>query len=73
MVVEGKMILKLKSVKELNSTMEAQLLIYLRLSKIPLGYLINFRSSKETERSNQASLGCFRSDAARRFAHERVE
>ena len=46
LVVEGKMILELKSVKELNSNMEAQLLNYLRLSKVSLGYLINFRNTR---------------------------
>ena len=46
LVVEGKMILELKSVKELNSNMEAQLLNYLRLSKVSLGYLINFRNAR---------------------------
>ena len=40
------MILELKSVKELNSNMEAPLLNYLRLSKVSLGYLINFRNSR---------------------------
>ena len=40
LVVEGKMIL------ELNSNMEAQLLNYLRLSKVSLGYLINFRNAR---------------------------
>ena len=44
--VEGKMILELKSVKELNPNMEAQLLNYLRLSKVSLGYLINFRDAR---------------------------
>ena len=46
LVVAGKMILELKSVKELNPNMEAQLLNYLRLSKVSLGYLINFRNAR---------------------------
>ena len=46
MVVEEKIILELKSVKSLNSTMEAQLLNYLRLSGIPVGYLINFQNCR---------------------------
>jgi GxxExxY protein len=46
LVVEKKIILELKSVKALNSTMEAQLLNYLRLSGIPVGYLINFRNCR---------------------------
>jgi len=46
MVVEGKLILELKSVKELSGTMEAQLINYLRLSKVPVGYLVNFRNER---------------------------
>ena len=44
MVVEGKVILELKSVNALNSVMEAQLLNYLRLSGVRVGYLLNFRN-----------------------------
>ena len=36
------MIAELKSVEKMNPVYEAQLLTYLRLSKIHLGYLINF-------------------------------
>lgn len=46
LVVEGKVILELKAVKELTSVMEAQLLNYLRLSGIPIGYLVNFRNMR---------------------------
>jgi GxxExxY protein len=42
LVVEKKIIIELKSVKHLNGTMEAQLLNYLRLSGIRVGYLVNF-------------------------------
>jgi hypothetical protein len=35
-----------RSVRELTGTMEAQLLNYLRLSKAPVGYLINFCNAK---------------------------
>jgi GxxExxY protein len=42
LVVEGKIILELKSVKRLHGYMEAQLLNYLRLSGIEVGYLVNF-------------------------------
>ena len=45
-VVEGKVIMELKSVKELTSAMEAQLVNYLRLSKVPVGYLLNFNGSR---------------------------
>jgi len=46
MVVEGKIILELKSVKALNAAMEAQLLNYLKLSGVPVGYLINFQNCR---------------------------
>ncbi len=42
LVVEDSLILELKSVKRLHPYMEAQLLNYLRLSGIEVGYLINF-------------------------------
>jgi GxxExxY protein len=42
LVVEKKIILELKSVKKLHGYMDAQLLSYLRLSGIEVGYLINF-------------------------------
>ncbi|ORC28823.1 hypothetical protein B4O97_18970 [Marispirochaeta aestuarii] len=46
LVVANSIILELKSVRQLTSAMEAQLINYLRLSKVPVGYLINFRNSK---------------------------
>ena len=46
LVVAGKIILELKSVRQLTACMEAQLINYLRLSKVPVGYLINFRNTK---------------------------
>lgn len=42
LVVNNAVILELKSVSALNTVMEAQLINYLRLSKITVGYLINF-------------------------------
>ena len=42
LVVEDAVIVELKSVKELHKTMEAQIINYLRLSKVEVGYLINF-------------------------------
>ncbi|RPJ08260.1 MAG: GxxExxY protein [Spirochaetaceae bacterium] len=42
LVVDNKIILELKSVSALNDLMAAQLINYLKLSKIPVGYLINF-------------------------------
>ena len=44
MIVEDKIVLELKSVQALNNTMKAQLLNYLRLSKLKLGFLVNFRN-----------------------------
>ncbi|MGR3302579.1 MAG: GxxExxY protein [Candidatus Scalindua sp.] len=41
-VVEGKVILELKSVNKFESIHEAQLLTYLKLSDLKLGILINF-------------------------------
>ena len=46
LVVDNTIILELKSVKQLNPVMEAQLLNYLRLSKLPVGYLINFHNTR---------------------------
>ena len=41
-VVENTIILELKSVSALNKVMEAQLINYLKLSRLPVGYLMNF-------------------------------
>ena len=41
-VVDGLIVLELKAVERLDPIHEAQLLTYLRLSKIWLGLLINF-------------------------------
>ena len=46
LVVADKIILELKSVRQFTGAMEAQLINYLRLSKVPVGYLINFRNAK---------------------------
>jgi GxxExxY protein len=42
LVVDNSIILELKSVKALNEVMEAQVINYLKLSGLPVGYLINF-------------------------------
>ena len=42
LTVEGKVIVELKSVKELTNIHRAQLMAYLRASKIKTGLLINF-------------------------------
>ena len=41
-VVHKQVVVELKSVKELDPAHEAQLLNYMRLSRQPVGYLINF-------------------------------
>ena len=44
LVIDNKIIVELKSVHHLTRVMEAQLLNYLKLSKLKVGYLINFNS-----------------------------
>ena len=46
MVVEGKIILELKSVVSLAPAMEAQLINYLKLSGVSVGYLVNFHNQR---------------------------
>ncbi len=43
-VVDNSIIIECKSVKELNKNMEAQILNYLKISGLPVGYLVNFRN-----------------------------
>ena len=43
MVVEGKVILELKSVESLLPIHEAQILSYLKSTRLPAGLLINFK------------------------------
>ena len=42
LLVEKRVIAELKSVERMNPVFEAQLITYLRLSKVRLGFLINF-------------------------------
>ena len=44
-IVDGKIILELKAVKSINPVAEAQLLNYLSISGLRVGYLFNFRNS----------------------------
>ena len=46
LVVDNKIIVELKSVQVLSAAMEAQTINYLRLSKVPVGYLINFNGTR---------------------------
>jgi GxxExxY protein len=49
-VVENKVILELKAVKEMNYSHEAQLVNYLKATGIELGLLINFGESLQVKR-----------------------
>ena len=42
LVVESTIILELKAARALSPAMEAQLINYLKLSRLPVGYLFNF-------------------------------
>ena len=42
LLVEGKFVVEIKSVESILDVQKAQLLIYLRMSKCKLGFLINF-------------------------------
>jgi GxxExxY protein len=46
LVVDGKVVLELKSVKALSNEHTAQLLNYLHISKCRLGFLLNFQNQK---------------------------
>ena len=46
LVVEGTIILELKAVKALSLVMEAQIINYLKLSRLPVGYLLNFANTR---------------------------
>jgi GxxExxY protein len=42
LVVDDKIIVELKAVKDLNSVFEAQLLNYLKATRLKVGYILNF-------------------------------
>jgi GxxExxY protein len=44
LIVEGKLLVELKSVEQLTLLHQAQLLTYMKLLKIPVGLLINFNT-----------------------------
>jgi GxxExxY protein len=46
LVIENTIILELKSVRELSAAFDAQVVNYLRLSKLPVGYLVNFYNKR---------------------------
>ena len=41
-LVDGKLIIEIKSVDELTGVHQAQLLTYMKLMKVPIGLLVNF-------------------------------
>ena len=45
LVVENKIIIEVKAVKQLTEIMEAQLINCLRISRLQVGYLVNFRNA----------------------------
>jgi GxxExxY protein len=45
-VVDNTIILELKAVRELNAVMFAQIINYLKLSGLPVGYLLNFHNTR---------------------------
>ena len=49
LLVFERIAVELKSVSELTKEHEAQLLNYMRLSRLPIGYLINFAPLEEVE------------------------
>ena len=49
LLVEGKVIVELKSIEKLNEVHHKQILTYLKLSDLKLGYLVNFNCSKLAE------------------------
>jgi GxxExxY protein len=63
-VIDNKIILELKSVKELLPVMEAQLINYLKISKLKVGYLINFNSSSLTYKRYINATECFNKSKA---------
>ena len=48
-LVEERIVLELKTVKELNEAHRAQHLTYLRAARLPLGYLLNFSALQMKE------------------------
>lgn len=50
LVIDKKVIIELKAVQSLNSAHEAQLLNYLKATKLELGLLVNFGNKLEFKR-----------------------
>jgi GxxExxY protein len=58
LVVENTIILELKAVSQLAPFHEAQLLTYLKLSKLPVGYLVNFNALRLVWKRFANTKGC---------------
>ncbi len=55
LVVEGKVVLELKAVKEIVNIHKAQLLAYLKAARIKTGLLINFNAERVTKGVSRVS------------------
>jgi GxxExxY protein len=49
-IIDNTIILELKSVKDYDNSMYAQIINYLKISGLPIGYLVNFRNQSVTWR-----------------------
>lgn len=56
MIVENKIVIELKAVDKINPVWKAQLLSHLRLTKLRLGFLINFNSINIGKGINRLAL-----------------
>lgn len=49
LIVEGKIILEIKSVEKIHKVHQMQVLTYLKITKLKLGYVLNFNQDTMTE------------------------
>ena len=56
LVVEDSIVLELKSVEKLNDLHKAQILTYLKISEIKVGYLMNFNSVRLVDQLRKFNL-----------------
>ncbi len=62
LIVEGKVIVELKSLERVTPAHKKQLLTYLRLSGLKLGYLLNFGEALMREGITRTINGCLDSE-----------
>ena len=62
LIVEGKVIMELKSVERVTPAHQKQLLTYLRLAGLKLGYLLNFGEALMREGITRTINGCLDSE-----------